>query len=118
MRTRLLVLLSFVVLLLQPMTLLHGLTHAHADGAGAVTVAAPDRASTAEAADTADTAEAVEAACSLCLGLGALGLGLWPASLRLPAPAEAAAPSLAARPVGQGGTAAGYHARGPPASLH
>ena len=112
MRTRLLVLLSLVMLLLQPMTLLHGLAHADAHAHGHTTTAA------LHGASTADPASAVEAACSLCLGLGALGLGLWPAALTLPAPAATVAPPRAEQPLGQGGTAAGYHARGPPPSLH
>lgn len=110
MRSRLLTLLSLFVLLLQPITLLHGLAHQN----GVPPSAAPGWHSTAVA--SADvSAPADDSVCPLCLALGALGLGVLPALVRVAAVRLAhAAPPTPAVPL-HGGTAAGYHARGPPA---
>lgn len=105
---RLLALLSLILLLWQPVALLHGLSHlpGHAwHDALHATVAEPD---------AAHAAAEDERACLECLALGALALGVLPA---LPVLALARLRQvLAGRwlPACRGGTAAGYHARGPP----
>ncbi len=106
---RLLTLLSLLVLLLQPIALLHGLTHLQAK-AQTTSVQAPGQGSDA-------TAPADDAVCLQCLAFGALGAALLPAvlvlqSLRL---RHAALPPPAV--LLRGGTGAGYHARAPPVLL-
>ncbi|HSW08824.1 hypothetical protein [Aquabacterium sp.] len=110
MRSRLLTLLSLLVLLMQPITLLHGLAHQNGgQPRSGVTWSSSSHAVAADASSPAD-----EAVCPQCLVLGALGLGVLPAlvavlALRLQ---HAVPPAIAA--LLRGGTSAGYHARGPP----
>ncbi|MBI5255890.1 MAG: hypothetical protein HY855_05280 [Burkholderiales bacterium] len=119
MRTRLTLLPALLlVLLMQPLALLHGLSHLPRGwaGPGPQSVAAMLPGASAEsqpgARDTGD-----DSACALCLALGALALAapLAPLALRLLQPAQ----GRALRPgrCHRGGSAAGFHARGPP-SLH
>lgn len=109
---RLPALLSLILLLWQPVALLHGLSHLpghawhdalHATVATANAHAGPGEPTTED-----------ERACLECLALGALALGVLPA---LPVLSLARLRQvLAGRllPALRGGTAAGYHARGPP----
>lgn len=115
MRSRLLILLSLIVLLIQPITLLHGLSHASGQLSHRNTVAIGGATGQATAIDVSSTAD--DAVCLQCLALNALDGGLptvEPVVLALSL--QQAAPA-AALPLLHGGTAAGYHARGPPAWL-
>jgi hypothetical protein len=110
MRSRLLILLSMVVLLMQPISLLHGLTHQN--GGLTHSGVAWGSSSGNSAADASSPVD--DAVCLQCLALSALGLGVLPTlvavlALRLQ---QAATPIVAA--LRHGGAAAGYHARGPP----
>lgn len=109
MRSRLLTLLSLLVLLMQPITLLHGLAHQRGHLPRSTVMSGVGTAAATEASAPAD-----DAVCLQCLALGALGLGVLPAlvaavALRLRQAAPRALLALL-----RGGTAAGYHARGPP----
>lgn len=119
MRSRLLILLSLIVLLIQPITLLHGLSH--------MTGQAPNRSPAPAGSEVGRTAgksvsidapgTADDSVCLQCLALNALASGLpavEPAVLDM-ALQQAMPP--AAVPLPHGGTSAGYHARGPPAWL-
>jgi hypothetical protein len=119
MRSRLLILLSLIVLLIQPITLLHGLSHVNGQLSPRKTVSSP--ASTGSpagklmAVDAGSTAD--DSVCLQCLALNALDGGLpvvEPTVLELLL--QRALPP-AAVPLPHGGTSAGYHARGPPAWL-
>lgn len=111
MRSRLLILLSLLVLLMQPAALLHGWTHHPLGQAGQP----PAAATTAEPGDHASTA--IELACLECLALAALGTALPPAPLVIARlPGDTAAPATTVGTL-RGGTGAGYHARGPPTHL-
>ncbi|NRF69341.1 hypothetical protein HLB44_20285 [Aquincola sp. S2] len=105
MRRRLLILMSLLVLLMQPAALLHGLSHQRS-GAQAAAAAHGD-----------EEAATIELACLECLAFTALGSALLPsaspAAMRAPSAPAPALPVLAHR----GGTGAGYHARGPPPFL-
>jgi len=116
---RLLSLLSLLLLLWQPVALLHGLSHLSGDaGQGSEGLAAGvlhGHGPTGDGHGTeADDAAATHATCWVCWALGALALAALPVLPllgRLPPGRLRAGLALLPRP---GGTAAGYHARGPP----
>lgn len=114
MRSRLLILLSLLVLLIQPITLLHGLSHlkGQASHRSAVVMDAAGKAASADASSTAD-----DTVCLQCLALNALDSGLPTVEASvLDLVLQQAVPPAAA-PLPHGGTSAGYHARGPPSWL-
>jgi len=118
-RRRLLSVLAVLVLLLQPLALLHGLSHGLTHGHAHSPAGLPGSHATAVMAEThADAADAAsaldEANCLHCLALNALGHVLPPVPLVATLlPLAQPLPRPVPLPRG-GGTAAGYHARGPP----
>lgn len=110
MRRRLLILMSLLVLLMQPIGLLHELAHGHGLGAPAGAAAAHPAAPGGE-----QTEAALGIACLDCLAFAALGGAVLPVNaLAWQAPPLSFAAPAAAGGVLRGGTGAGYHARGPP----
>jgi hypothetical protein len=110
MRRPLLILLSLLVLLMQPAALLHALSHGHG-GQAAARLAATE--SAAQAADSHAAPGGLD--CLQCLAFAALGSAALPGLLlawRAPALRHAAPSTVGARL--RGGSGAGYHARGPP----
>jgi hypothetical protein len=113
MRRPLLTLLALLLLLMQPVALLHALSHGPAGPAHATLAASAQGADADADAEHAHVRTGLD--CLQCLAFAAIGSAAWPAALPLfRSPllrhaAPAAAPRLA-----RGGTSAGYHARGPP----
>lgn len=111
---RLLSLLSLLLLLWQPVALLHGLSHLGGEvGHGPSAALASGQGVDAHAGEADDAADA-HGACWVCWALGALALAALPALPRLgrlPPGRPRPGPPVLPRP---GGTATGYHARGPP----
>jgi hypothetical protein len=112
MRRPLLTLLALLLLLMQPVALLHALSHGAAGVAHAIPVASVQGAPAD--ADHAHVRTGLD--CLQCLAFAAIGSAALPAALLMfRAPLlRHAAPEIAGR-LPRGGTGAGYHARGPPA---
>jgi hypothetical protein len=115
MRRPLLTLLALLLLLMQPVALLHALSHGTA-GAAHPALAASAQGAAADADARADHAHVRTGLdCLQCLAFAAIGSAALPTALllfRTPLLRQAA-PAAAPR-LTRGGTSAGYHARGPP----
>ena len=124
MRSRLLILLSLIVLLIQPITLLHGLSHGNGQLSHRNTASKSPASTSLSIGSSAGKLTAIDAGstaddsiCLQCLALNALDGGLPAVQVTvLDRVLQQAVPATAV-PLPHGGTSAGYHARGPPAWL-